>query len=82
MKVVTTLGVMEVIKVLLVDAVVLSIFGIAAYRGYYQSYRISLTHLLIQLTTISLSFLTAWGLVNELMRIYSKKYELISFYSR
>ena len=79
MKVVTTLGVMEVIKVLLVDAVVLSIFGIAAYRGYYQSYRISLTHLLIQLTTISLSFLTAWELVHQLIGYIPKSMSLSLF---
>lgn len=79
MKVVTTLGVMEVIKVLLVDAVVLSFFGIAAYRGYHQSYRISLTHLLIQLTTITLSFVTAWGLVNQLLRYIPKSMSLSRF---
>ena len=72
------MGVMEVIKVLTVDVLILSMFCIAAYIGYQRSYRLSLINLVIQLVTIILSGLISRGLVYKVVAYIPKSISLSS----
>lgn len=78
MKVVAAMGVMEVVKVLIVDILILSIFCLAAYIGYQRSYRLSLINLIIQLVTIILSGLISKGLVYKVVAYIPKRITLSS----
>ena len=78
MKVVAAMGVMEVVKILTVDILILSIFCLAAYIGYQRSYRLSLINLIIQLVTIILSGLISRGLVYKVVAYIPKRITLSS----
>ena len=78
MKVVAAMGVMEVVKILIVDILILSIFCLAAYIGYQRSYRLSLINLIIQLVTIILSGLISRGLVYKVVAYIPKRITLSS----
>lgn len=72
------MGVMEVVKILTVDILILSIFCLAAYIGYQRSYRLSLINLIIQLVTIILSGLISRGLVYKVVAYIPKRITLSS----
>lgn len=72
------MGVMEVVKILIVDILILSIFCLAAYIGYQRSYRLSLINLIIQLVTIILSGLISRGLVYKVVAYIPKRITLSS----
>ena len=72
------MGVMEVVKILIVDILILSIFCLAAYIGYQRSYRLSLINLIIQLVTIILSGLISRGLVYKVVAYIPKRIILSS----
>lgn len=78
MKVVAAMGVIEVVKILTVDILILSIFCLAAYIGYQRSYRLSLINLIIQLVTIILSGLISRGLVYKVVAYIPKRITLSS----
>lgn len=72
------MGVIEVVKILTVDILILSIFCLAAYIGYQRSYRLSLINLIIQLVTIILSGLISRGLVYKVVAYIPKRITLSS----